>query len=163
LNRSGDRFAEALRLALRYPDAKLVVTGGAGVFFTGADTEAEAGARFFTDFGIAADRIVMEPRARNTEENAQFTRDLIAPAAGDTWLLVTSAYHMPRSVGLFRRAGFPVVPWPADYFSTGKESFRLKIDQPAENLSVTTLAVREWLGLLAYRVTGRIDEILPAP
>lgn len=163
LKRSGDRFTEALRLALLYPEAKVVVTGGAGVFDVTEDTEAAAGARFFTAMGIAAGRLILEPRARNTEENAQFTHALAQPRAGDTWLLVTSGYHMPRSVGLFRRAGFPVVPWPADYLSTGREPFGLKLDQPAENLSVTTLAVREWVGLAAYALTGRIDEVLPGP
>ena len=70
---------------------------------------------------------------------------------------------MPRAVALFRRAGFPVVPWPADYLGAGSEVFAIKPDQPAENLSVTTLAVREWVGLVAYWMTGRIDDIPPAP
>ena len=162
-NRSGDRFTEALRLALLYPEAKVVVTGGSGVFFAGEDTEAAAGARFFADFGIAPERLVLEPEARNTEENARLTRALLDPAPGETWLLVTSAFHMPRAAALFRRTGFAVVPWPTDYLGTGQEVFRVKLDQPAENISVTSLAVREWVGLLAYATTGRIDEVLPGP
>lgn len=163
LNRSGDRFTEALRLARLYPSARIVVTGGSGVFFAGEDTEADTGARFFTELGVAPERMLLEPRARNTEENARFTATLVEPAADETWLLVTSAFHMPRAVGLFRRTGFAVVPWPADYMSTGEEGFRFKLDQPSENLSVTSLALREWVGLLAYSLTGRIDELLPAP
>jgi uncharacterized SAM-binding protein YcdF (DUF218 family) len=162
-NRSGDRFLEALRLARLYPAARIVITGGSGVLNAGDDPEADAGARFFRDFGIPDERLVLENAARNTEENAQLTRDLLQPAAGETFLLVTSAFHMPRSVGLFRRAGIGVVPWPADYLSSGVESFRLKLDQPAENLSVATMAMREWLGLLAYWLTGRIDTLVPAP
>jgi len=163
LNRSGDRFTEALRLALLYPQARVVISGGTGVLFAGTDPEAAAGARFFADFGIAADRITLEPRARNTEENAAFTKQLLAPQPGETWLLVTSAFHMPRAAGLFRKAGFPVVPWPADYLSPGNEIFRLKLDQPAENVAVTSIALREWLGLAAYFLTRRIDELLPSP
>ena len=163
LTRSGDRFTEALRLAQRYPDAKVVITGGTGVLIITEDSEAAAGARFFTDLGIDEDRLVLEPRARNTEENAQFTRELVAPAPGETWLLVTSAYHMPRAAALFRKAGFPVVPWPTDYLSAGNETFGLKLDHPAENLSIATLAMREWIGLMAYAATGRIDTILPGP
>lgn len=163
LNRSGDRFTEALRLAQLYPQARVLITGGTGVFIQTKDSEAAAGARFFTDLGIDETRLLLEPRARNTEENAQFSRDLVQPAAGETWLLVTSGYHMPRAVALFRRAGFPVVPWPADYLSTGQETFRLMLDQPAENLAVTTLALREWIGLIAYWLTGRIDEPFPGP
>lgn len=163
LNRSGDRFTEALRLALLYPTAKIVITGGSGVFPTGTDTEADAGARFFLDFGIARERLILEDAARNTEENAQLTKALVNPQAGQVWLLVTSAFHMPRSVGLFRAASFDVVPWPTDYFGAGNDSFALKIEQPAENLSVTTIALREWLGLFVSWITGRTDAPVPAP
>jgi len=163
LNRSGDRFTEALRLALLHPRARIVISGGTGVLFAGTDTEAAAGARFFADFGIAKERITLEAAARNTEENARFTRQVLDPRPGETWLLVTSAFHMPRAAGLFRKAGFPVVPWPVDYLGPGNEAFRLKLDQPAENIGVASIAMREWLGLLAYYLTGRIDDLVPSP
>lgn len=163
LNRSGDRFVEALRLARLYPAAKILISGGAGSMYPNGDTEAAAGARFFADFGIDASRIVKEDGSRNTEENAQLTRETLNPQPGETWLLVTSAYHMPRSVGLFRKAGFPVTPWPTDYFTAGNEVFGFRFDQPAETFSVATRAMREWVGLLAYSTLGKIDEILPRP
>ena len=163
LNRSGDRFTEALRLAIVYPAAKLVISGGTGVFFAGDDPEAAAGARFFAAYGIAPDRLILESAARNTEENAQFTKGLLQPKPGETWLLLTSAFHMPRSVGLFRKAGFPVIPWPSDYLGTGSEPVSIKLDRPTENLGVTSIALREWVGLAAYYLTGRIDQLLPAP
>jgi uncharacterized SAM-binding protein YcdF (DUF218 family) len=163
LNRSGDRFVEALRLARLYPEAKILISGGAGYMYPGGDTEAAAGTRFFADFGIAPTRIVQEDASRNTEENAQLTRETLNPQPGDTWLLVTSAYHMPRSVGLFRKVGFPVTPWPTDYFTAGNETFGLRFDQPAENFSVATRAMREWVGLAAYTFTGKIDTLLPRP
>lgn len=163
LNRSGDRFVEALRLAQLYPAAKILISGGSGYMFPQGDTEAEAGMRFFKDLGVDPARIIQEDGSRNTEENAQFTKQTLNPQPGETWLLLTSAYHMPRSVGLFRKAGFAVVPWPTDNFTAGNETFGLRLDQPAENLSVSTRAMREWVGLLAYWATGRIDDLLPAP
>lgn len=163
LNRAGDRFSEALRLARVYPAAKVLVTGGIGDLDQQGEPEAVAAQRFFAAMGIDAERILVEPRARNTEENAQFSRALVAPGPGETWLLVTSAYHMPRAVGLFRRADFPVVPWPVDFRGTGSEGFAVTTHQPAENLTVTTLALREWIGLMAYRLTGKIDDLLPLP
>ena len=163
LTRSGDRFTEALRLALLYPEARIAVSGGAGVFAEGTDTEADAGARFFTAFGIAPGRLILEDTARNTEENAQLLKAMVEAQPGETWLLVTSAFHMPRSVGLFRKAGFEVVPWPADYFAAGNESFGVKFDQPAENISVTSIALRELSGLMIYRLAGKIDELFPGP
>lgn len=163
LNRSGDRFVEALRLARLYPEARILISGGAGYMYPGGDTEAAAGARFFADFGIEPSRLIQEDGSRNTEENAQLTRETIDPQPGDTWLLVTSAFHMPRSVGLFRKAGFPVTPWPTDYFTAGNETFGVRLDQPAENFSIATRAMREWVGLAAYRMLGKIDELLPGP
>lgn len=163
LNRSGDRFVEALRLLRLYPAAKILISGGAPLMDPEGDTEAAAGARFFAAFGIDASRIVQEAASRNTEENAQMTRETLAPQPDDTWLLVTSAFHMPRSVGLFRKAGFPVTPWPTDYFTTGNERFELRFDQPSENFSVATRAMREWIGLAVYHLTGKIDDFLPRP
>ena len=163
LNRSGDRYVEALRLAQLYPTAKLVFTGGLGDIEQSGEPEAVAGERFFLRLGVARDRLLLEAKSRNTEENAIFTKALVEPKPGDTWLLVTSAFHMPRSVGLFRKAGFEVVPWPADYLGTGTETFGIVLHQPAENVTVTTMAVREWIGLIAYYLTGKIDELVPRP
>lgn len=163
LNRAGDRFVEALRLAALYPAARIVVTGGLADIDQSGEPEAVAGERFFLDMGVARERLVLEPGSRNTAENAQLTKAMIEPKPGETWLLVTSAFHMPRSVGLFRKAGFPVVPWPTDYRSGGTETLGLTLHQPAENVTVTTLAIREWIGLAAYYLTGRIDELLPRP
>jgi len=163
LNRSGDRPLETLRLALAYPEARIVLSGGGSVLSTDTETEAAAAARFLTAFGISADRLIIEDASRTTEENVAGIRDLVAPQPGDTWLLVTSAFHMPRSVGLFRQAGFDTVPWPVDYMSTGRETFGLRLGQPAENVSVTSIMLREWVALLSYWVTGRIPELLPGP
>jgi uncharacterized SAM-binding protein YcdF (DUF218 family) len=163
LNRSGDRFVEALRLAQLYPQAKILISGGSGALFPEGDTEAAAGARFFRDLGIDPARIIEEDGSRNTDENVQLTKQLVEPQPGDTWLLVTSAFHMPRSVGIFRKAEFPVVPWPTDYFTSGHDSFGLRLDQPAESLSIATRAMREWIGLVAYWATGRTSELFPGP
>jgi len=161
-NRSGDRFVEALRLALQHPNARIVIAGGPAALVQ-QEPEALAGKRFFEAFGIASERILIDDQSRNTEENAQFAKQLARVSEGETWLLVTSAFHMPRAVGLFRKADFPVIPWPADYLASGAEGVRIKPDQSTENVSVSNLALREWTGLLGYYLSGRIDELLPGP
>jgi len=163
LNRSGDRFVEALRLAQLYPEASILISGGSGALFPDGDTEAAAGARFFRELGVDPARIIEEDGSRNTDENVQLTKALLKPQPGDPWLLVTSAFHMPRSVGIFRKAEFPVTPWPTDYFSSGRDTFGLRLDQPAEAISVTNRAMREWIGLIAYWASGRTTELLPGP
>lgn len=162
LNRSGDRFVEALRLALRHTNAKIVIAGGPAALVQ-QEPEAVAGKRFFKAFGIAPERILTDDQSRNTEENAQYAKELAGVTEGQTWLLVTSAFHMPRAVGLFRKAQFPVIPWPADYLASGVEGERIKPDQSTENISVSSLALREWAGLVGYYLTGRIDDVLPGP
>ena len=161
LSASGDRFVEAAVLARRFPDAKIVITGGQGSLVVDGDTDAATAPRMLTALGVAPERLILEGKSRDTFENAQFTKEMVKPAPGETWLLVTSAFHMPRSMGLFRKVGFEVTPWPVDYRTTGKEGFGLAHDNPIDSLEITQLALREWLGLLAYRLSGRTDALLP--
>jgi uncharacterized SAM-binding protein YcdF (DUF218 family) len=152
---------EAAVLARRFPEAKIVVTGGQGSLVLQGDTDAATAPRLLTALGVAPERLTLEGESRETFENAQFTKAMVEPSPGETWLLVTSAFHMPRSMGLFRKVGFEVTPWPVDYRTTGRERFGLAQDNPIDSLEITQLAVREWLGLLAYRLSGRTDALLP--
>lgn len=162
LNASGDRLVEAAVLARRYPQARVVVTGGNGSLVLEGEGDGDTAPRLLTALGVAHERLVLENQSRNTHENALFTRRMVEPQAGETWLLVTSAFHMPRSVGLFRKAGFDVVPWPVDYRTAGNEVLGPAQDNVSDSLQNLTIAIREWLGLFAYRLTGRIDTIFPA-
>jgi len=163
LNSSGDRFVEAAVLARRYPDAKVVVTGGVGTLVLEGEGDGVTAPRLLTALGIAPERLVMEDKSRNTYENAVFTKALVTPKPGETWLLVTSAFHMPRSKALFDQAGFATVPWPVDYQTSGVEGVSLFADNPLDALRTTTTAVREWIGLVAYWLTGKIGSPFPGP
>lgn len=163
LNSGGDRFVEAAILARRFPDARVLVSGGTGTLVLEGEGDADTAPRLLTALGVDRTRLILENRSRNTYENAQFSREMADPKPGETWLLVTSAFHMPRSVGLFRKAGFDVVPWPVDYRTSGEEGIGLFRDNPADSLQTATMAIREWIGLAAYRASSRIDQILPAP
>lgn len=160
LNAGGDRFVEAAVLARRYPQAKVVVTGGTGALVLEGEGDGATAPRLLSALGVDASRLVLENASRNTVENAEFTRRSLNPQPGETWLLVTSAFHMPRSMGLFRKAGFDVIPWPVDYRTSGRENW-LFGDNPLDSLQTMTLAVREWIGLVTYRLTGRIDTFVP--
>jgi uncharacterized SAM-binding protein YcdF (DUF218 family) len=163
LTRSGDRMVETVRLALRHPEARIVVAAGPSALATDEEPEGEAARRMFAAFGIDPARVQIDDRSRNTDENAAYAKTLAGNVDGQTWLLVTSAFHMPRAVGLFRQVGFPVVPWPADHLSAGSEGLQLKLDQPTENAAITSLALREWIGLLGYRLLGKTADLLPGP
>ena len=155
-----DRIISAAALALRYPNARVVFSGGSANVISNDAREADFAGAIFESLGVAKSRLIMERASRNTVENAQFSKALVAPKDGERWLLVTSAFHMPRSVGLFRKAGFAVEPYPVDWRVGDLLSFT---NVATDGLGRTDLAVREWMGLIAYRATGKIDDLLPGP
>jgi uncharacterized SAM-binding protein YcdF (DUF218 family) len=163
LNAAADRVIETLKLARLYPQAKILVSGGNGSLVRDEMPDADIAPKLFAAMGIPADRLILEDRSRNTYQNAVFSKELAKPKPGDTWVLVTSAFHMPRSVGIFRKAGFPVIPWPSDYRTLGNEEFGFSHGDPQSSAGMLSLALHEWVGLLGYRMTGRIGALFPAP
>lgn len=161
LNASGDRFVEAAILARRFPEARLVISGGSGSVMLAGESDADTAPRLLEALGIERSRIELENQSRDTYENAVLTRQMVEPKPGERWLLVTSAFHMPRSVSLFRKAKFDVIPWPVDYKTSGIETAGLAEDNLLDNLRNTSVAVREWIALLAYRALGRTYTLLP--
>ena len=158
-----DRIIAGAALAHRYPNARIVFSGGSANLISNDAREADFAGAIFESLGVAKSRLIMERRSRNTLENAEFSKALVAPKHGERWLLVTSAFHMPRSVGLFRKAGFAVEPYPVDWRVGGPDDLFSFTNIAVDGLGRTDIAVREWMGLIAYRATGKIDELLPAP
>ena len=160
---SSERVFAMLELARRYPNARIVFSGGSANLFENTVAEAPIAGQLLARFGVAPDRIVLESNSRTTAENATMTRDLVAPKPGERWLLVTSAFHMPRSIGVFRAIGFEVEAYPVDWRTRGWIDLRWPFDKLSAGLARTDVAVHEWVGLIAYRLTGRIAELLPSP
>jgi uncharacterized SAM-binding protein YcdF (DUF218 family) len=159
----GARLTAAAILARRYPQARLVYTGGSASLWDSHSTEALEGRKLLAALGVDPSRIAIEDRSRNTDENARFTAALVHPQGDQVWLVVTSAYHMPRAMGLFRKAGFGARAYPVDYRTLGDaRDWRLNLE-PVRGLTLFDLAVHEWIGLVAYRASGRIDDWFPRP
>jgi uncharacterized SAM-binding protein YcdF (DUF218 family) len=163
LNEAAERMTVMADLARRFPSARIVFTGGSGLVFGNRPKEAQFALTLLESFGIAAERIELESASRNTAENATMTKALVRPQPGQRWLLVTSAVHMPRAVGCFRRAGFPVEPYPVDYQTGGAADLLRPFDSVSAGLRRTDSAMREWTGLLMYWMTGRTSALFPAP
>lgn len=161
LNGHAERMTEFIALARRYPQAKLVFTGGsAALLGDGKVTEADVAQFLFETIGPAPERVIYESESRNTFENAVNSKRLVAPNDGETWLLVTSAFHMPRAVGVFRKAGWTVQPYPVDYKSRRRPQMRVGL---SGGLSMLHFATHEWIGMVAYHLLGRMDEVFPGP
>jgi uncharacterized SAM-binding protein YcdF (DUF218 family) len=116
-----ERLVVVPELLRRYPTARILFSSGSGALMDDGDPEAKFAARWLENLGIARSRITLEDRSRNTLENAVFSKAIVQPKPGERWLLVTSAYHMPRAIGVFRKAGFPVEPYPVDWRTRGAE------------------------------------------
>lgn len=162
LNESAERMTEAVALTRQFPEARLVFTGGSAALLAKELPESVTMARLLLALGVAKERTLLESRSRDTYENAAFTKRLVDPQPGQRWLLVTSAWHMPRAMGCFRKAGFPVEPWPVDYRTSGRLQLRLGTSIP-EGLRRVDFVTREYLGLVAYYLTGRTSALLPGP
>jgi len=161
LDDAAERITASVALARRHPEAKVLLSGGdASVLPRPGEHEAAETRRLFIDLGIDPDRLLVEDRSRNTFENAELSRALAQPKPGETWLLVTTAAHMPRAVGCFRRVGWDVLPYPVDFRT--EESPRPEFSLSG-HLGLLDFAAKEWLGLLAYRLLGRTDALFPAP
>jgi len=162
LNEAADRVTGLLELARRYPDAKLVFTGGTGALLDDRHREADLIPNLLDRMGGTAERLVLERDSRNTHENAVLSKALAGPRPGETWILVTSAFHMPRAVGVFRRSGWEVIPYPVDYRSIGRPDWTSPPDL-VRGLAEVSLATKEWAGLVAYRLLGWSSSLFPGP
>jgi uncharacterized SAM-binding protein YcdF (DUF218 family) len=163
LSDAAERVTATVDLARRYPAARVVFTGGNGDLIADGPAEADFAIRLFESLGVPRDRIIVERRARNTVENAAFTKKLVAPESGERWLLVTSAMHMPRAIGVFREAGFSVEAYPVDYQTGGWGDLWAFSDSLVGRIGMTDAAVHEWLGLFVYWITGRLPVLFPGP
>ena len=153
-------------MAKRYPQARIVYTGGTASFVPGAtSTEALQARKFMSQMGIAPERVTIEDKSRNTDENARFTAAIVHPQPSQRWIIVTSAFHMPRAMGLFEKAGFQSnrlsggVSYP---LVVGRDDLRLRFE-PVRNLRIFEIAIHEWIGLAAYWANGRMDHLFPGP
>lgn len=134
-----DRVRETVRIAALFPRARVVVTG---------PTEEETRMARSQSFG--PEQLIIEPYATDTFENALFTKRLVNPKSGERWIVVTSAIHMPRAMGVFAALDFSVDPWP--------------VFDAAKNSRGFWPAIRhELMGLLAYRLLGYTTAFFPGP
>jgi uncharacterized SAM-binding protein YcdF (DUF218 family) len=167
LNGAAERLTVSADLAKTFPSAMLLYSGYRGRLIE-ETSEAPDIQRFYMRLGIEPERIMLEGKSRNTFENAVFSKELAKPAEGDVWLLVTSAWHMPRAVGIFRKIGWSVVPVPVDFRRAmafdARSQFSLAV-QPrlSDRLSELDRAAKAWTGLIAYWLMGRTSALLPSP
>ena len=157
---AAERLVMFVTLGRRYPQARLVFSGGSGKLFGSETSEGAVVKQALRGLGLDPERVVFEDRSRNTFENARYSKDLLMPKPDECWLLITSAYHMPRAVGVFQRIGWDMLPYPVSYRTTGAPVLLRHLDV-AYRMQEFDLAVYSWLGLLAYYLMDRSASLLP--
>ncbi len=162
-NESAERVIDTIELAHRYPKARILISGGGGTVFGDGVGEAPIIADYFKRIGIDAGRIIIEDRSRTTSENALFSLEMAKPREGERWLLVTSAWHMPRAVGVFEKAGFPVTAYPVDFRTGSGTNNHRPFAFVSDGLRRLDVVTKEWVGLIGYYLTGRTNAVFPAP
>lgn len=162
LTGEGGRITAIAKLARAYPNARIIYSNGDPSLLGNGTPDAKYFLQLLDSFGIARERVTIEPRSRNTYENAVFSKDVTKPKPGERWLLVTSAQHMPRSVGCFRQAGFPVEAYPVAWKTRAHFSIT-PAGVLSGGLSSLDLATHEWIGLIIYWLTGKTGTLLPSP
>ncbi len=159
LNESGDRMVEALRLAARYPSLPVFFSGGKADLFPREDRDSEAALalRFFGAFNLVPPRLRFEDRSRNTYENAVEAASELQPKPGQKWILVTSAFHMPRARALFEAQGFEVLARPVDFRTNGFDGWWRPFPRASEGLRRLDLVAKEWVGIAVAWASGQLS------
>jgi uncharacterized SAM-binding protein YcdF (DUF218 family) len=160
VNHAGDRLITTIELVRRFPEAIVLYSGGKVGIAPVEQVAFEVGPDILRQLGLPEDRLIIEGRSRTTAENAVLSRALVPDGATGTWILITSAYHMPRALGSFCAAGWQnLIPYPTDYRGG---SFWDQIGWSlAKNLVELDIGMKEWVGSLAYRITGRTEAFFP--
>lgn len=155
-----ERDLTFLSLAKHYPKAKLIFTGGTGSLTKQEFKAADVAKELFKQQGFDIKRVQFERESRNTYENVIFSQQLVKPEQNEKWILITTGWHMPRSVGIFCNAEWSVIPYPVDH-QTNKDNLIMLNFDLAKNLTVLKTAIKEWLGLFAYYLSGKTTALLP--
>ncbi len=162
LTDASERLIDGAIMARVHPEALVLVTGGSADLGRPEPSESPFAATLLVELGVSPKRLVVESQSRNTYENAVFSQRQVDPKPGQAWVLITSARHMPRAVGVFRHIGWAVIPWPVDYTSTRGGDWS-NLDFPVLRLRLFAQAIHEWVGLAFYRLSGWTDALFPGP
>jgi len=154
LNNSAERIFTSISLSKKYPNAKLVFTGGSGSIFNQTHKHADAAATFYKTQGLDVSKIIFERESRNTTENIILSKVLVNPQKGEKWVLITTGWHMPRSVGIFCKADWHVIPYPVDFRTNPEQLFRFSWGF-ARHLNDLKIGIKEWIGYITYSLSGK--------
>lgn len=155
-NEGVERVLTAMMLARTHPDALILYSGGSNQIFGDRHRETTEIAIFMRAMGFDDRNVVYDEKSRNTFENFVFSAQKAGAKKEGNWLLVTSAFHMPRSMAIARKMGWNLIPYPVDYRSQGRYLLLPHRLDVLDNLYASKLFLHEMTGLAAYKITGKL-------
>ena len=158
LNGSVERLIESIYLIKNYPDAKIVFSGGSGLINKQNISHSDLAKKFFHKFKIDTEKIIFESKSRNTYESILYSKEIINPDINQNWLLITSAFHMRRSINIGKKLNWKFIPYAVDFNETKKIKFIPSLNI-LNNMNKFQSASHEWVGLIAYFLMGRSSSI----
>ncbi|MBT6338320.1 MAG: YdcF family protein [Desulfobacula sp.] len=162
LGGASERNFAFMRFIRQYPDARHVFTGGSGSLKHPQYKSTHVAKKLYSELGIDTSKIVFEELSKNTYESVKLSKTLIKPKGNEKWVLITTSWHMPRSVGIFEKFDWPVIAYPVDHYTDPQDLLRVSLSF-SKNLNILKMAVKEWVGLVAYYLTGKTSALLPRP
>ena len=158
LNGAIERLTESIGLIKKFPNAKIIFSGGSGSLYHQELKHADVAKKFFLQQNIKIDNIIFENKSKNTYENILFSKKIAEPKLNDNWILITSAFHMTRAINIAENLEWKVIPYPVDFNVPKKISWKPKFNF-LNNINLLQLASHEWLGLVSYYIMGRTNKI----
>lgn len=149
------RLTEMVRLSRLYPQARIVYSGGSGNLTSSNAREADIVAKLLKDLGISQKNIIFENQSRSSFENVKYSYELVHPQPGENWVLITSAFHLPRAIRIFDKQKWPVIPYPAGFIENKSLEPRVLLDVLG-NYWKLKIAVKEYIAIIAYQISGKI-------
>ena len=154
-NAAADRIFAGVELVQAGKSDHLFISGGDGSVSQTKGKEARALKNWLRDFGIRI-QVFEESDSRNTYENGLYSAKILLPENKKQIVLVTSAFHMPRSVAIFKKQGFRVIPYPVDFYTTEPFSVPESYIPSHGGLSKLKIFYQEIIGIIAYKLTGKL-------
>ncbi len=154
LGSSGSRIIESLRLQKKFPNAKLIFSGGSGDHYS-KNVTSLISKQFYNEFSIDPNKIIFESQSKNTYENIINSQKLVNPSGNEKWILLTSAFHMHRSTNTAAKLGWELIPYPVDFKLSKDLIQEIKKFNLLNNIKYFQIASHEMLGILVYKATGR--------
>jgi len=158
-NSSAERLVESITLIKKYTDAKIIFSGGAGYINKPTMDHAKVAKQFYAQIGLDTNKIIFENKSRNTYENILFSKYIVNPKKNESWIVITSAFHMNRAMFIGEKINWKLTPYAVDFTQSKKIKFIPNINI-LNNLNAIQAGSREWIGLIAYYFMGRTSRIL---